>query len=933
LREHVLVANKVRASTDGKWLTLDGRELFEFQKAAGLVYKAGLRGELTARLGVRWRAIDVDGCGEIEGVPEALVAGFSKRRTQVMARGDGLTAEREAALGRSLTGSERAAVFQLAAYQTREAKEDGAYSTEELRARWLEQAVGFGSDPEAWLPAVLVPSASIAFSRVRVRSVDGVVAEIVAGLEKAHSTWGRSEVIEALAVRVLPETAGNAASLVAALDVAADAVLSHPEVVRLGAGSVEVPALLRRRDGMAAAERHGGARYSTRRTLAVEQAILEFTERGRTAGVAMVDADTVTRASIDAGLGPDQATAIARLCGAGAQVAVLVGPAGSGKSLSLAAARMAWDGAGIPVRGVAPSAVAAGVLAEQAGIVSETLAKFLLDAARGRTRLCSGEVVVCDEASMVATRDLGRLVGLVERAGGKLVLVGDHRQLGSVDAGGLFRLLAADAKGAELTTIRRFDEPWEAGASRRLRAGDSGVLADYQAHLRFSAANRAETLDAAHAAWAKARAKGRSVVVMAPDHDTVNQLALRARAARIADGTVAAEGISAGEQTVGVGDEVVTTLNNRRLVTTAGAWVRNGDRWQILGHRADGSVLLDSLERRGRVVVPADYLADNVSLAYAVTVHKSQGLTVDDAILVVDGATAAEHLYVGMTRGRHSNRALIVCEPTDSEHGTGRVPSAHDVLAAALRRSANQRSATETERNVTGPLDDLRALQASLEEARRHVDAVAGPDRNSDIDKLRRQTAGHADVTRAVADAETRLAELSVERQRALGELSRAHQALQHAHRTRRFRRRDKELQLQAEAAVAVAHQLLRTVDGALLQTETRLRAARSDQSNLGATAVALHQAEMAQNARQAWIDAHPDVADHIVELARKITRAKSAGRAQSAGTTAKQQDPRFRPGVEPNLPRPSHPAHPYQAPVSGAKHLAPPSDSTGPGL
>ena len=71
---------------------------------------------------------------------------------------------------------------------------------------------------------------------------------------------------------------------------------------------------------------------------------------------------------------------------------------------------------------------------------------------------------------MVSTRDLARLVLLVEAADAKLVLVGDHYQLGSVDAGGLFRLLAADAKTAELTGIRRFADPWEADATRRLRA-------------------------------------------------------------------------------------------------------------------------------------------------------------------------------------------------------------------------------------------------------------------------------------------------------------------------------------------------------------------------------------------------------------------------------------------------------------------------------
>ena len=87
---------------------------------------------------------------------------------------------------------------------------------------------------------------------------------------------------------------------------------------------------------------------------------------------------------------------------------------------------------------------------------------------------------------------------------------------------------------------------------------------------------------------------------MAADHDTVDQLAIRARANRVAAGEVEPEGVTVGNQTVGVGDEIVTTRNDRRLVTTNGAWVRNGDRWHVTGRQADGSPALSSLEGRGR---------------------------------------------------------------------------------------------------------------------------------------------------------------------------------------------------------------------------------------------------------------------------------------------------------------------------------------------
>jgi hypothetical protein len=213
-------------------------------------------------------------------------------------------------------------------------------------------------------------------------------------------------------------------------------------------------------------------------------------------------------------------------------------------------------------------------------------------------------------------------------------------------------------------------------------------------------------------------------MVMAADHDTVDQLAMRARAARIAAGDVRSEGIAVGAQTVGTGDEVLTTRNDRRLVTTTGAWVRNGDRWRIAHQGSGDSLLLASLDGRGSVTVPGAYVRDHVTLAYAATVHKSQGVTVDQGILVVDPASAAEHLYVGMTRGRHHNQACVITEPASAEHQEAGQPlTAHEVLTGALRRSGNQPTATEVlrgevdaARQATGPagaiVDGLR--QAGL---------------------------------------------------------------------------------------------------------------------------------------------------------------------------------------------------------------------------
>jgi conjugative relaxase-like TrwC/TraI family protein len=685
LHSHVLVANKVQAVSDGRWLALDGRELYEVQKAAGMIYKAALRAELSARLGVARGEVDVDGGAEIVGVPEGLIAMFSKRRAQVEAAAARLAGEKETVLGRSLTDDERAAVFQMAAYQSRAAKGDGGETTGELRARWGGEAAAAGAPVDRWLRDVFTPHMSAGrepqWSRPGVRCPgDLILAEVVEVLEAKHSTWGRAQLIEALSV-VLPTAQLDGAERVrVVLEAAADAVLARSEVAMLTCPD--------RPDC-----RHGGLRYSTWWTLRTEQAVLDVVEAGP-------DRSNISRIrpSNRDGRGRPRrrpgrrGAADMRRRGAGGGAG---GPGRIGQVGQLGRGSPAPTASGVCVRGVAPSAVAAGVLAEQAHIPSETLTRFLLDAARGRTQLQPGEVIDCDEASMVSTRDLAQLVLHAEAAEAKVVLVGDHYQLGSVDAGGLFRLLATDAKTAELTTIRRFADPWEAQASGRLRRRDPSVIDEYIDRGRVRAADRDGALDAAHQAWLDARREDRSVLVMAVDHDTVDQLALRARATRVASGEVEPEGIILSGQPVGVGDDIVTAGNDRRLVTTTGAWVRNGDRWQVHARDRNGALHLASLQRRGKVTLPADYVHDHVALAYAVTVHKAQGVTVDDAVLVVDRATAAEHLYVGMTRGRHNNLACVVTEPAGDEHQHRQAPTASEVLAIALRKTSNEKSATE----------------------------------------------------------------------------------------------------------------------------------------------------------------------------------------------------------------------------------------------
>ncbi len=740
LHTHVLVANKVLAE-DGRWLSLDGRELYEHQKGAGMLYRSALRAELTASLKVAWTPVDENGIAEIEGVPKALIETWSTRRHEVESLGSELVARREAELGRELSGGERARCLQLAAYRSRAPKLDAETPTEVLVARWRAEAASWGQAPERWLPRVV--------GQVRTSTPEdreAVVQVAIARLEETRATWGRSDVTEVLTTLL---TGTNADVLRARVEDAADEVLADHRVCSLAAAlPAEPPEEMRRRDGMSAIERHGATRFTTEATLLREARVLYAVAKGRDAGVGLVPERTVHMALSGSMLGADQQRAVRELLGGGEQVALLVGPAGTGKSRALGAAREAFEAAGYRPIGLAPSAIAARVLSDEAGLNSDTLARFLLDVENGRRSLGHRDVIVLDEATMTRTDDLDRLVTHTARVGCKVVLVGDPHQLGAVGPGGLFATLVDSRGASELETVRRFANAWEAQASLRLRARDVSVLAEYASHGRIVGGREEQMRAEAFELWRRAREERRSVLVMAGDNATVDALARRCREDLVALGEVEREGARIANGKAGVGDEIVTLKNDRMLRWAPGEFVRNGERWRVVDRELSGALTVEGIEGCGRVTLPPGYVAEHVVLGYALTVHKAQGSTVDWGIVLVDEQMTTQQLYVAMSRGREMNTALVVeqrCDPgVDILWGSRRLTPV-ELLANVMRRDGAGRSAHDLARENLAHMEDIGLLGHLLTEARRDLDERAGPDRNEEIVALQPRS----DVQRA----------------------------------------------------------------------------------------------------------------------------------------------------------------------------------------
>ena len=241
-------------------------------------------------------------------------------------------------------------------------------------------------------------------------------------------------------------------------------------------------------------------RYCTLAHLDTEQQILTAAKR---TVPQMVSHERARRAAELTGLNAGQRDAVITMLTATTAMTALVAAAGAGKSHTMAGFARLWTTfTGRRVIGLATATNAARVLASEGLAESYNIAQFLgkiegSGELRRPVPLHQDDVLVLDEASQLSTTDLAMVQEAARQAGARLVLVGDTEQLGAVEAGGMFRLLALEVPCAELDEVRRFDTAWEAGASVRLRAGDFTAYADYDRHGRMRGADQEAAMDRA----------------------------------------------------------------------------------------------------------------------------------------------------------------------------------------------------------------------------------------------------------------------------------------------------------------------------------------------------------------------------------------------------------------------------------------------------
>jgi ATP-dependent exoDNAse (exonuclease V) alpha subunit len=304
-------------------------------------------------------------------------------------------------------------------------------------------------------------------------------------------------------------------------------------------------------------------RHTTRGLLLTEQHAINRSLDRYDDHIAVIDDRTLAPVLRRRSLSDDQTAMVRQLTTSGAGVKVLVGKADTGKTDALAAAREVWEAAGVRVTGVALPARAALELEESAGIRSATLARLLgqVDDHREGSPLEPESVLVVDEAGMIGTRQLARLLDHAEQQSIKVVLVGDPKQLPEIDAGGLFRALTTRLPAIELTDNRRQQLRWEQAALDELRHGNPDTaLAAYRTHHRIHTGDTPEQLRdrLIHDWWTTASEDLPGSLMIALRRSDVDELNHRARITMAAAGRLTGPAlVTPGGLELQAGDRIV----------------------------------------------------------------------------------------------------------------------------------------------------------------------------------------------------------------------------------------------------------------------------------------------------------------------------------------------------------------------------------------
>ena len=654
LHSHCVLMN---FSGDGRGLDVDTH----WQTAGGAYYRAELAKGMLA-LGFSVERDDIPGREDrprffkVSGLSDGLIDVWSKRRAQV-----------QEAKAEWLTDGATAARFSR--------KNKGEISREALFREWGMQALAHGIDRDG-----------VEQLRLEVRSgmEASSVPVLLDRLTFNDSTFRRSDL-----VTILLEDAQGVTGGAQAIE-RAGALLTHEDVIQLS-------------DRL----------FTTRQMLQLEAAMVnravQLVGQAHEAAHGVDSAQfthQVELIGLDKKLSEQQMQALRHVT-ANSQFAVIQGHAGAGKSYLMGAAREAWQASRLDVLGVALSNAAAKNLNQEAGIHSTSVHAFLAGLEAGRVRLSPDTVLVVDEAGMVGTRQMGRLLEAVNTAGAKMVLVGDSQQLQPVEAGGAMAGIMHQTGFLELTEVRRQSAEVDRRIASDLRRGRTGPALETLRklnRLHLASDSKAVRREAV-AAYLRDREAGYSVLLLAAKNAEVSSLNVGVHLSLQQSGEVAAEGVIVkvrqGYREFATGGRVMfkEACNLPCLGPEGGAFrVINGSFGLVVQAVAagdDAAVLAIKLDS-GEVVRVDTTRYNQLEHGYASTVNKAQGSTVDRVHVVVGTEAIQGKEWSYVAGSRHRNELHIYTTATAAlTKNEKSVELAHSALAQTMSKSRQKDLATD----------------------------------------------------------------------------------------------------------------------------------------------------------------------------------------------------------------------------------------------
>ncbi|MFF3256999.1 MobF family relaxase [Actinacidiphila glaucinigra] len=724
LHEHVVISPRVQGP-DGRWRNLDGRLLYREVVSASELFNQRVLELLCERLGVRTEPVEVTpgqrSVMRIAGIDPRLRELFSQRGAAIRTTAETLFDQYAQRHGRQPGPAARARLQGQATLLTRPAKRT-ARSLDALLADWRRRAIA--ATDQGTVDGLLTAAQAAAYVAAPLAArratrpgsavdVDVVVAAAAVLAEvAAHRTVFRRRHVLAEARRYLMRTLAGATAPPGAADAIADQVLADTDCLEVTPPDIH-PAHpdLTRPDGTSVYQPIGARTFTTATLLAAENRLLAA---ARTRVIPPVGRGAFARAAAlhDGPLDAAQRELASSFALSERLLLAGLGPAGSGKTTSMRLLAGAVDAAGGALVPLAPSARAAKVLGADLQRPAHTLHSWLhqrdLDNQGHQVAedftLRPGDVILVDEAGMAGTRLLDKVLAQATQAGAVVRLLGDPHQLAAIESGGALRLIARAGAAVELDRLHRFRTPGEADASLTLRDSNrpGEAFTWYREQGRITAGLPGVMHQAVFEAWAADTLAGRATLMTAADTATVTTLNARAQAWHIQRGTLdltRSIALRAGVR-AHAGDVIVTRRNERRMLVRGGRdFVKNGDTWTVQTITDTGDLIVRHTGHRGRIRLPADYVAGHCELGYASTIHRAQGMTVDTSHALATPASGREAVYVQLTRGRHTNRLYVALDHDGQD--------LDDVLTGIAARRRAQLSATETiaelQRHATAP--------------------------------------------------------------------------------------------------------------------------------------------------------------------------------------------------------------------------------------